>query len=861
MAFPTVAVNVSLTTSRFATPSYTNLAADAHSVDIKVGRQSELEDANPGEAAVDFDSSARKYDPNNTAGTYYPNLTPGKKVQIRARYDATGGATLITYVGIGALSSGNNASLTPALPGGWVAGDLLLILASIRNSGTGTVNVPSGWTALLTSGNVSLLGRIAQAADVAPTVTFAGGVANATTLAQCWAFRGTEQDITQVLSASTAQLNASAQNIAVPGLTVAEANNAVVVMGWKQDDWTSVAPLSGQGLTEISDSTTTTGDDASHVIDYKIETTAANLTTTTLTVTGGAAAISRALVVAIRPFSGTYYELFNGWTDGWANEFARRSGRAHMRASGPFKFLARTVIPDPYSEAVMADGPVAWYRLNETAGKVLKDSSGNDLHGRWTPELADVSTTSGLVVSNDQAVTLPSDPAWAVGTIPKEAVPTLRPLSIEFWLKLDKVPKQLTTPMWLSAEEFSAIVFGGGINVRVWAEGTAYPGAVDFIVGDRPNLATTDLAIATTAFDYWYYNICDGRPHHVVATINSAANFLSIWVDGVDRAPYNNFSGTIDAALPAFGNIELNPGGGWQGSAVVDELAFYDFELSEAEVLAHYEAGAVPWVGDGTGDRIGRVLDLIDWPADLRDLDTGSTILGVVDAAGQKALPHFDVLATTEQGWLSEAHADTGKVRFQGRSERLTDARSATAQTFFSDSDIHIAFNSAVTYSAIELANDDRPAANIVTIKWRGGEVTTRSQSSVDAYGDIPVSLETILETDEEAANLAEWVLAEQASLFTRVRSITLRPSEMISTARDRAYAAALGRQEGDRVRVVHTPASSGAAIDQQLWIIGIEHHVGSYSWETTLHFAPAITTAYWLLGTGALDSTTRLSY
>jgi hypothetical protein len=50
----------------------------------------------------------------------------------------------ITFVAAGATSVGNNVALTPALPAGLVAGDLLLCQASIRNSGTGTPNTPAG---------------------------------------------------------------------------------------------------------------------------------------------------------------------------------------------------------------------------------------------------------------------------------------------------------------------------------------------------------------------------------------------------------------------------------------------------------------------------------------------------------------------------------------------------------------------------------------------------------------------------------------------------------------------------------------------------------------------------------------------
>lgn len=219
---------------------------------------------------------------------------------------ATTNAGTITYIGpIGAVAVGSNTSVVPALPTGWAAGDLLLIAAAIRNSGTGTVDTPAGWFNLVTTGNFTLLGQIAQSDSAAPTVTFTGGVLNATTQAQCFAFRGAHHSIGSVVAASATQLNGSTGNVAYPALTVPQDGCAVVVLGWKQDDWTSVAQLSG--FTEISDSPTVTGDDAGLVIDYVIQTTLANISASSFAVTGGVNAISRAIVVAIKPHAGTIW--------------------------------------------------------------------------------------------------------------------------------------------------------------------------------------------------------------------------------------------------------------------------------------------------------------------------------------------------------------------------------------------------------------------------------------------------------------------------------------------------------------------------------------------------------------------------
>ncbi len=199
----------------------------------------------------------------------------------------------ITFVAAGAGTSGNNSSLAVALPAGIVEGDLLIVLAAIRNSGTGSVNVPAGWTLMRAFGNMSLLGRRYVTGDVGPTVTFTGGVANADTMARMAAFRSAE------LAPATGvdQLNASAQDIASPALTVPADDLCIVEATWKQDDYSSNSARAS--FTSIGGVSSTAGDDAAMSWWYQIQTTATDLTTATHTIVGGAAAISRTVMVAL----------------------------------------------------------------------------------------------------------------------------------------------------------------------------------------------------------------------------------------------------------------------------------------------------------------------------------------------------------------------------------------------------------------------------------------------------------------------------------------------------------------------------------------------------------------------------------
>lgn len=199
-----------------------------------------------------------------------------------------------TFVNFSTPVTANNASLAPTRPASVAKEDLLLIFASIRNSASGSVNTPTGWTNLISFGNLALLGRYAQLDAVDnPTVTFAGGGAGDDTLAQMVAFRGAALS----LSANATVLNGSAANVAYPSLTVAIDNQIILINGWKQDAWTSVATLAG--MTEIGDFGSAVGNDASEAWDYVIQTAHANITGASFTVTGGISAISRGMTLAV----------------------------------------------------------------------------------------------------------------------------------------------------------------------------------------------------------------------------------------------------------------------------------------------------------------------------------------------------------------------------------------------------------------------------------------------------------------------------------------------------------------------------------------------------------------------------------
>jgi len=128
MALPVIQVRVAFASDPFdAAPVWTDITHDVQKVATRRGRQTELDRMEAGTAKIQLKNFQGNYWPNNAAGLYSPNILPGKKVNIRAVYNAvtydlyTGFAEawppswLSSMGGVGSIIGINCADLTKNL--------------------------------------------------------------------------------------------------------------------------------------------------------------------------------------------------------------------------------------------------------------------------------------------------------------------------------------------------------------------------------------------------------------------------------------------------------------------------------------------------------------------------------------------------------------------------------------------------------------------------------------------------------------------------------------------------------------------------------------------------------------------------
>lgn len=202
-----------------------------------------------------------------------------------------------TLVATGTAAYADNADVTPGLPGGSTNVGHLMVLFAAARSITTTAVAPAGWTELGPLFENELVAvKVHSGSESAPTVTFTGGSAGDTHGAVIAAFEGlqirhpeifTDGTLSTVIIPFVNDLGTS-QDVNTPALPALRGGVAIMQMGVKQDDWTSVAALSG--ATEVYDGSSTLGNDLGLVWDWRVQSTAAAIAAQTFTVTGGASA-------------------------------------------------------------------------------------------------------------------------------------------------------------------------------------------------------------------------------------------------------------------------------------------------------------------------------------------------------------------------------------------------------------------------------------------------------------------------------------------------------------------------------------------------------------------------------------------
>jgi hypothetical protein len=214
--------------------------------------------------------------------------------------------------------------------------------------------------------------------------------------------------------------------------------------------------------------------------------------------------------------------------------------------------------------------------------------------------------------------------------------------------------------------------------------------------------------------------------------------------------------------------------------------------------------------GDLSGTRINQILDQIDWPATMRDVDAGLTTMQADPGTARTSLDAMTTVATSEYGAL---YVNTdGEFVFQDRA--VTAGSIGGTVTTFNDD------GTGISYANANWKLDDDLIFNSAQISRTGGSPQTAiNQASIDKYFIHSYNLQDLLmQTDAVALDYAQAYVASRAETQVRCDGIEL---DLYTDNYNSGIIAALELDFFDPIRIV-TTQPGGSTLDNTLQIFGV---------------------------------------
>jgi hypothetical protein len=226
--------------------------------------------------------------------------------------------------------------------------------------------------------------------------------------------------------------------------------------------------------------------------------------------------------------------------------------------------------------------------------------------------------------------------------------------------------------------------------------------------------------------------------------------------------------------------------------------------------------------GDLSGTRVNQILDEIDWPSSMRDVDPGLTTLQADPDKNRTALQALITVGESEYGAVYVDAA--GSFVFQDRA--VTAGSIGGTPTAFADD------GTGIEYMDASWILNDVLVFNKATITRVGGTAQVAlDQASIDKYFLHSYFLDNLLmQSDAVALDYAQAYVASRAETEIRVDSIVL---DLYAPNYNSGILAALGLDFFDPISVL-TTQPGGSTLEKTLQIFGVGMAITPNSWKTT---------------------------
>ena len=329
----------------------------------------------------------------------------------------------------------------------------------------------------------------------------------------------------------------------------------------------------------------------------------------------------------------------------------------------------------------------------------------------------------------------------------------------------------------------------------------------------------------------WWNPQNTASPYYGYLQVNKKVRFNAIY-NGVT---YPQFSGYINAynySYPqdmSFGYVDL----------IVCDV-FRLFNLVNISTITGATAGQT------TGTRINTILDNLNYPSSLRQIDTGDYTVSADPGTARTALLAMKNVETVEQGAL---FADaSGNVVFKSRTNVIKTGGSAPITYFSND-------GSAITYAGITFAHDDKLIVNQFIGQRIGGTTQTyQDLNSMAQYFPHTVNMTNLVaQTDAQVLDIARVYVQTRKDTTIRIDQIT---QDLTTPNYDAGIVAALTLDYFNTVNIKNVQ-SNGSTIQKTLQIMGSNYTVTPNSYDISFTTSESIVDGFVLnsVTEGILDT------
>lgn len=223
-----------------------------------------------------------------------------------------------------------------------------------------------------------------------------------------------------------------------------------------------------------------------------------------------------------------------------------------------------------YQATILADTPIAYYRLNNLEGTVVDDYSGNAFAGTThaSPTLGVTTLLTDAADAGDKAMTFAVASSQYI-SLPTTLIPTGsgHAWSIEGWCEVTSLPA--ATWSTIAAMGSRSLQQMGGIFIN-------------------NNAGVHKFALSTFSGDIFSSGtVSTSTIYHVVGTYDGTSTRL--YVNGSLVAGPTNFTVSLGTGFAQISSDNPTPADFFDGT--IDEVAFYNYALSSTQVSAHHAAG------------------------------------------------------------------------------------------------------------------------------------------------------------------------------------------------------------------------------------------------------------------------------